>query len=110
MNKTYIQLQEAIQENGGVVCEQVPDAFFLEEETKDPNRNQKIKVAKAICAECPVRMLCLEYALEESEVFGIWGGLTYPERNRLKRGRITGAGIHRSDTWGPEGIRVRLAS
>ena len=40
-------------------------------------------VAKAICARCPVRRLCLEYALAVREPYGIWGGLNEYERRRL---------------------------
>ena len=36
--------------------------------------------AKQICAECPVRVDCLEYSLEISEPHGIWGGLNEAER------------------------------
>ncbi|WP_407672362.1 WhiB family transcriptional regulator [Parafrankia discariae] len=31
--------------------------------------------AKRICSGCEVRAECLEYALENDERFGIWGGL-----------------------------------
>jgi WhiB family redox-sensing transcriptional regulator len=32
-----------------------------------------------------VRAECLEYALEEDERFGIWGGMSERERRKLKR-------------------------
>jgi hypothetical protein len=32
-----------------------------------------------------VRAECLEYALENDERFGIWGGMSERERRRLKR-------------------------
>ena len=43
--------------------------------------------AKAICATCPVREECLEFALETRPPEGIWGGLTPIERHRLIRRR-----------------------
>ena len=43
--------------------------------------------AKAVCAECPVREPCLEYALGAREKHGVWGGLTERERRRLLRQR-----------------------
>ena len=43
--------------------------------------------AKAICAECPVRIQCLEYALIARERDGIWGGCTERERRRIIRQR-----------------------
>lgn len=43
--------------------------------------------AKAVCAECSVRQLCLEYALAHREREGIWGGTTERERRRIVRQR-----------------------
>lgn len=42
--------------------------------------------AKQICATCPLREDCLEWALRDQSLHGIWGGLTETERGRL-RGR-----------------------
>jgi WhiB family redox-sensing transcriptional regulator len=55
-----------------------PDVFF-------PEKGGSTREAKRICAECPVRVECLEYALEEDERFGIWGGMSERERRKLKR-------------------------
>lgn len=41
--------------------------------------------ALALCAICPVRDECLDYALESRERFGIWGGTTDKERRKLIR-------------------------
>ncbi|MFV0316413.1 MAG: WhiB family transcriptional regulator [Microthrixaceae bacterium] len=57
-----------------------PDLFF-------PERGASTKEAKAVCKACVVREDCLEYALENSEKFGIWGGLSERERRRLRRAR-----------------------
>ena len=43
--------------------------------------------AKAICATCPVRVECLEYAVRIKEPHGIWGGLNELERRYLIRAR-----------------------
>jgi WhiB family transcriptional regulator, redox-sensing transcriptional regulator len=43
--------------------------------------------AKAICALCPVREPCLEFALSTREKNGVWGGLTERERRRVLRRR-----------------------
>lgn len=48
--------------------------------------------AKALCARCPVRRPCLEYALGVREPHGIWGGLNEFERRQLLRGRALEAG------------------
>ncbi len=39
--------------------------------------------AKAICARCRVRRACLAEALAAPERYGVWGGLTPEERERL---------------------------
>lgn len=41
--------------------------------------------AKAICNGCDVQSECLAYAMEYDEPFGVWGGLTSRERNKLRR-------------------------
>jgi len=43
--------------------------------------------AKAVCAECPVRQACLEFALAHREREGVWGGATERERRRILRHR-----------------------
>ena len=45
----------------------------------DPSR------AKQICAACPVQAPCLEFAINNREREGIWGGLTVAERWELLR-------------------------
>lgn len=42
----------------------------------------EIARAKSICAQCPVRAVCLSEALMAAEDWGIWGGYTRPERAR----------------------------
>ncbi|AEN08330.1 MULTISPECIES: WhiB family transcriptional regulator [unclassified Streptomyces] len=41
--------------------------------------------AKAVCRTCPVREQCLEWALENGQDSGVWGGLGETERRALKR-------------------------
>ena len=51
-------------------------------ERKD-DREERETRAKAICATCPVRRPCLDYALAIREPHGIWGGLSEAERRPL---------------------------
>lgn len=44
-----------------------------------------INYAMNICAECPVRVECLENALAKNETFGIWGGKTEQQRDKLTK-------------------------
>ena len=57
-----------------------PDLFF-------PERGASTREAKEVCRGCVVRDDCLEYALENGEKFGIWGGMSERERRRLRRAR-----------------------
>jgi WhiB family redox-sensing transcriptional regulator len=54
-------------------------------ERKDEKEEREAR-AKAICAACPVRKPCLEYALRIREPHGIWGGLNEAERRQLLAG------------------------
>jgi WhiB family redox-sensing transcriptional regulator len=74
-----------------------PDWMLDAECTRaDPNvfypepAGRSVTAAKAICAECIVRAECLTYALDHGELnYGVWGGLSVKERQRLvpSRGR-----------------------
>lgn len=59
-----------------------PELFFPVSEV-GPGAEQ-VAQAKAVCARCPVRAECLEYALENGLDHGIFGGLTEQERRRLR--------------------------
>ncbi|QCB93322.1 WhiB family transcriptional regulator [Cellulomonas shaoxiangyii] len=39
--------------------------------------------ARKVCGTCPLIATCLEYALDNNEPHGIWGGLTPKQRQRL---------------------------
>ncbi|UUT35728.1 WhiB family transcriptional regulator [Microbacterium elymi] len=61
------------------LCAQTdPEAFF-------PEKGGSTRDAKRVCTTCEVRAQCLEYALQNDERFGIWGGLSERERRKLKR-------------------------
>ncbi|QAB18466.1 WhiB family transcriptional regulator [Leucobacter muris] len=61
------------------LCAQTdPEAFF-------PEKGGSTREAKRICESCEVRSECLDYALENDERFGIWGGLSERERRKLRR-------------------------
>jgi WhiB family redox-sensing transcriptional regulator len=55
-----------------------PELFF-------PKRGDNTAVfeARAVCAGCPIRVECLEYAVGAKEPFGVWGGLTVDQREKL---------------------------
>ena len=38
-----------------------------------------------MCCQCPVRVECLDFAMETNQDTGIWGGLSEDERRNLRR-------------------------
>lgn len=75
---------------GDPLCSQVdPDMFFPVETFQGAMRSSEVylheKEVKAICAECPLKAPCAEYALKDLEIQGIWGGLSWTDRRRLLR-------------------------
>ncbi len=72
---------EALAWQSDSLCAQTdPEAFF-------PEKGGSTRDAKKICSSCEVRAQCLQYALENDERFGIWGGLSERERRKLRRSR-----------------------
>jgi WhiB family redox-sensing transcriptional regulator len=60
-----------------------PDLFFPISASGRSAR--QVERARQICAGCPVRQPCLDFALEHRGIEGIWGGTTSGERVRAKR-------------------------
>lgn len=60
-----------------------PDRFFVEDGCLPSHRMAREREAKALCAACPVLRECLRHALTVREPFGVWGGLSSAERDRL---------------------------
>jgi WhiB family redox-sensing transcriptional regulator len=62
-----------------------PSEFF-------PSDGVGVERARRICAECPVKAECLEYALTFRIDHGVWGGCSERERRRiLRQRRLTSA-------------------
>jgi WhiB family redox-sensing transcriptional regulator len=79
-----------LEESGGVMdtswmatgkCkEMAPSTFF-------PSDGVGVEVARKICADCPVKSPCLEYAMANHIDHGVWGGTSERERRRIARAR-----------------------
>ena len=59
----------------------------LDTSTFFPETDEEAAAAIAVCATCPVREACLEFALVTRQDDGVWGGMTEVERKRLRRRR-----------------------
>ena len=61
------------------LCAQIDtDGFF-------PDKGGTTREAKKICGMCPVEARCLQYALDNHERHGIWGGKSERERRALEK-------------------------
>ena len=45
----------------------------------------QIDRAKQVCDECPVKIECLDFAIETNQDSGIWGGTSEDERRDIRR-------------------------
>ncbi|MGW1468497.1 WhiB family transcriptional regulator [Streptomyces sp. NPDC002308] len=74
----------AVDWRAGAACAEAdPDLFFPEPDVTEA----RIAEAKAVCAECPVRQVCLDEALKSNDREAICGGLTPDEREQLLAGQ-----------------------
>jgi WhiB family redox-sensing transcriptional regulator len=53
-----------------------------------PSDGVGVQIAQRICAECLVRVTCLDYALDNRIDNGVWGGTSERERRRRLRSRL----------------------
>lgn len=54
-----------------------PELFF-------PQTWGESRDARKTCERCDIRIECLEFALNDSSLLGIWGGVTERERTRMR--------------------------
>ena len=70
-------------------CREEPPSLFF------PNDGAGVDVARQLCATCPVKEPCLEYALRNRIDHGVWGGTSERERRRILRQRRLDAAARR---------------
>ncbi|MFC8408546.1 WhiB family transcriptional regulator [Streptomyces griseoincarnatus] len=61
-------------------CREDPDAWFVE--------GLRQADAEALCEGCSFLDVCRAFALGRPELFGVWGGTTRRERERLRRAGV----------------------
>jgi WhiB family redox-sensing transcriptional regulator len=64
-----------------------PDTFFAE----GRGSRADTEYARRVCAHCPVRPECGQYAIDTGQSWGVWGGMTQTELRRKRRRFTTGA-------------------
>ena len=62
----------------GSPCDGQTELFFA-----DSKSTKHVEQARAICHTCPHRIRCLEYAIDNAEQFGVWGGMSVRERRAV---------------------------
>lgn len=62
-------------------CRDAPGVDFF------PSAGSGVVAAQRVCAGCPVREECLEYALVTEITHGVWGGASDRQRQRLRAAR-----------------------
>lgn len=63
------------------LCRDRDPSFFF------PSDGVGVERARKLCADCPVKLECLEYALSYRIEHGVWGGASERERRRILRSR-----------------------
>ena len=66
-----------------------PDLFYGEREA---GNESNIHNAIEVCRSCPVIMECLQYAISEGEIYGVWGGVS-PKKRRPSQIKKTIASV-----------------
>ncbi len=67
----------------GACREADPELFFHPQNERGLARLRRDRAAKSVCARCSVRIECADYAIRAREPYGVWGGLTEEERERV---------------------------
>lgn len=62
-------------------CAETDPALF------HPDDGESAAPALRVCAACEVRARCLKWALETGQRWGVWGGTTERERQRIRAAR-----------------------
>ena len=57
----------------------------------DSGVTPSVRKALDVCRGCEVQLACLQYAVDRPEYFGIWGGMTSKQRQRIRRTPSRGA-------------------
>ena len=70
-------------------CTDLPPATFF------PSDGIGVEMARRVCADCPVRKVCLEYALDHHIEHGVLGGASERARRRmsLRQGGVRSASL-----------------
>ncbi len=63
-------------------CETVPRDWFFPE-SNDRDMFEKLEATRRLCFGCPVQAACLQWALDDRIMTGMYGGASATERERM---------------------------
>lgn len=63
-------------------CREHPEVEFI---PANPSTEEHADRARAICGRCLCRAECLDYAMADPSLLGVWGGTTSAGRRELRR-------------------------
>lgn len=71
-------VDRTVRDEGSRLCAQTdPEEFF-------PGKGESVRRAKRVCMACTSRVACLEEALADPTLQGIWGGTSERERKHMR--------------------------
>jgi len=85
--RAWLQLADLIRDTGTsqIPCTNAPDLFFPDQTDVINAAQLNMHSAIRLCKEaCPIVNECATYAIKYQEDYGIWGGLTAPQRRRIR--------------------------
>jgi WhiB family redox-sensing transcriptional regulator len=88
----YLKNFPSFVQEGTPPCAEIdPDLFFPVEPFEGAMQVKEYYYAEAeakkVCSECPYKIACFSYAMENADLQGIWGGTTSKDRAAIRRGR-----------------------
>lgn len=83
MTEMFLERSRAASWMEFALCQEVGGDLWHPDEGEGQTyaTNRAIK----ICNACPVKEQCLDYAMENNEILGVWGGTTPSERKRMRK-------------------------
>jgi WhiB family redox-sensing transcriptional regulator len=66
------------------ICRDHPEPEIFAADPSRPTEAFMVSEAKQVCFNCPVRIKCLDWAIDNDERHGTLGGLDCEERRNLK--------------------------
>lgn len=99
----------------GAACSGTETDLFFGGEHESPRRRASREArVRAVCASCPVRLKCLQFALDHRIRYGVWGGMDEAERAamllRLRRRQAAASYDDQGEPVSPLGAPTTVAA